>query len=109
MLLNRTKLEKNVARITISVDVFKNALSDEGIPDFTLKHNRTIVVSNREVLRLFNCSDSGVTTSPRPEFEDTFWKIMTLLMIDSFVDEPEQVDEITGAPNMIFGNKQGEN
>lgn len=109
MLLNRTKLEKNVAKITISVDVFKDALSDEGTPNFTLKNNRTIVISNREVLRLFNCYDSRVTTSIGPEFEDTFWKIMTLLMIDSFVDEQEQVDEITGTPNMIFGKTQGEN
>jgi len=109
MLLNRTKLEKNVAKITISVDVFKDTLSDEGIPKFTLKNSRTIVISNREVLRLFNCYDSRVTTSIGPEFEGTFWKIMTLLMIDSFVDKPEQVDEITGTPNMIFGNKQGEN
>lgn len=108
MLLNRTKLEKNTAKITIKVEVFKDVLKDTGEPDFELKDSRSIVLTNNEVKRLLACSDS-ITTTPKEELEDSFWKIMTLLMLDSFVEYDEQEDEITGAPNMIFGETQGEN
>lgn len=80
-----------------TIDSPKVYISDSAV----LMSNKNELQRFKEISeRIHNCNFSD---EEKKKALDEFWKTTTLILLDSFIDATEQVDEITGTPGFKFG------
>lgn len=72
-----------------------------------------VLMSNKNELQRFKeiserIHNINFSDEEKKKALDEFWKTTTLILLDSFIDGTEQVDEITGTPGFKFGKSTTE-
>lgn len=101
------KIDFERIKLKLVVETFATDQEPIDTPQ-TYISDSVVLLSNRDELQRFGelrekIYNANFSNDEKKRALNEFWKTATLILLDSFLDGEEQVDEITGTPGFKFG------
>lgn len=109
MTVKSRKYESDRILMNVTLNTYRDDQNKFEDPDAHICENITLVSDKSELKRLRELQDrmylNKYSDEEKKKATEEFWKTLTLICLDSFLDAKEQVDEITGTAGYRFGEK----